>query len=143
MKGFSGETIYHLNSKRGGRTFVVGLFTEETQRRFDKGVKTLFGRKVRTVSRHSCPIKRSSIHRVVARFTLHQCQLTAHIVFNVFEFFPVVAPCHHVEMRTNRSQSLRMCFVKVFLYPRFVDLVGATVSSERVHITTTLFKFLK
>ena len=143
MQRFSREPIDHLDTERGGRREVVGFFGEETDRLLDESVKALLCRKVGLVTRYGCPEQRRTVHRVVARGTLHRRELAARVVLDAFQFLAVVRPCHHVEVGADGREAEAVRFVQVLVDPLLVYLVGAGVTRERLHVAGVLLETLQ
>ena len=140
MDGFSGQTVHHADAERGKRVLVGGFPHEQAQGLFDKGVETLLGREITGIAGYCRPEQGRHVHRVVARFRFHQCQLAAHIVLDALEFFPVIAPRHDIAVRTDGGQPLAVRLVQVFFDPFAVNLVGTAVTGKRVHIPRGLLE---
>ena len=134
MKRSARHPVCHLNAERRERVLVVRLFGEETKGLRDERVEALLEGEIPLVPRYRRPKERGHVHRVVPWLALHQGELAAHLVLDAFQLLPVVAPCHHVAVAAHRSQPFRVGFVQVFFDPSLVDLVGAGVAGERVHV---------
>ena len=128
VQRFSREPVHHLDAEGRERAAVVGFLREEAHRLFDKGVETLFRRKVRRIAGHSRPIECRAVDSVVARHALHACHLAAHFVLYVFQFLRVIAPRHDVEVRPHRGQTVGVRLVQILVYPLAVDTVAPAVS---------------
>ncbi|MGP3310090.1 hypothetical protein ACS6XI_09085 [Porphyromonas endodontalis] len=74
--------------------------------------------------------------------TLHQCELAAHVVADTAEFLLVLAPRQDVAMTADGGKPEAVCLVQVF-DPLLVDLIGATVTGERVHVPCVLLEALQ
>ena len=134
MKRSARHPVCHLDAERRERVLVVRLFGEETKGLRDERVEALLEGEIPLVPRYRRPKERGHVHRVVSRLALHQGNLAAHLVLDAFQLLPVVAPCHHVAVAAHRGQPFRVRLVQVFLDPSLVDLVGAGVAGERVHV---------
>ena len=134
MQRSARHPVRHLDAEGRERVLVVRLFGEEAQGLRDERVEALLEGEVPLVARYRRPKERGHVHRVVPRLALHQGELAAHLVLDAPEFLPLVAPCHHVAVAAHRGQPFRVRLVQVFLDPSLVDLVGAGVAGERVHV---------
>ena len=128
MQRSARHPIHHLDTEGRERTLVIRFFREEAQGLRDECVETFLERKIPLVSRYARPKKRRHVHGVIPWLALHKGELAAHVILDVFQFFPVVRPCHHVTVAAYRNQPLAVRFVQVFLYPSLVDLVGTGVT---------------
>ena len=77
------------------------------------------------------------------RFAFHQCQRRTYVIFHLTQFLFVATPCQNIEVRPNRSQTLRVRQVEILLYPLLVDLIASAITRQRVHIPRLLFKAFK
>ena len=127
MERFSAYTVCHLDPKRTDRIAVVRFFCKETQGRLYKRKERFFLRKIPCIAGHTRPVKCSGIYRIVSWLTFHQCQLRPHIITDMFQFFFVITPRHHIKMCPNRSQSVAVSFVQVQVDPLFIYLISTTV----------------
>ena len=134
------EPVGHLNSKRTGRTLIVGLLSEKAQSGLYKSIESLFTGEVGCIASYTCPIESCRINGVMARLALHWSQSATHIVFNAPKLLWVVRPRHHIKVRSDRGKSVRVCLIEVLLYPLFIDLVATAVSWKRVHIACWFLK---
>ena len=135
--------VCHLDAERRERIAVVGLFVEEADRLFDERVKAFFCGEVCFITGNARPEERRHIHRVVSWLTLHQCELAAHVVADTAEFLLVLAPRQDVAMTADGGKPEAVCLVQVFVNPLLVDLIGATVTGERVHVPCVLLEALQ
>ena len=135
--------VCHLDAERRERIAVVGLFVEEADRLFDERVKAFFCREIGFIAGDTCPEERRHIHRVVSWLALHQCELAAHIVTDTAEFLLVLAPRQDVAMAADRGKPETVRLVQVFVNPLLVDLIGATITGERMHIPCALLEALQ
>ncbi len=140
MDRFSGQAVHHADAERGKGVLVGGFPDEQAQGLLDKGVETLLGREISGIAGYCRPEEGRHIHRVVARLGLHQRQLAAHIVLDALEFFPVIAPCHDIAVRTDGGQPLAVRLVQILLDPFPVDLVGTAVTGKRMHVPCGLLE---
>ena len=135
--------VCHLDAERRERIAVVGLFVEEADRLFDERVKAFFCGEVCFITGNTRPEERRHIHRVVSWLTLHQCELAAHVVADTAEFLLVLAPRQDVAMTADGGKPEAVCLVQVFVNPLLVDLIGATITGERMHIPCALLEALQ
>ena len=106
VQRLAADAVRHADAESRGRVPVVGLPGEEAHRLLDERVERFFRRKVRRVARYARPEQRRAVRRVVAGHASHACQLAPHVVPYPFQFLPVVAPRHHVEVGADGFQSL-------------------------------------
>ncbi len=125
---FAGEPVHHLYSEWRKAAAVVCLGGEETGRRLDKGIKTFLGGEIPLIAGYRRPEQCRAVDGVVPRHTPHHGELAADIVFHTAQFFRVIAPCHHVEMRPDRCEAVTMGLVQIAVYPLLVYGVGAAVT---------------
>ena len=128
MQWSARHPIHHLDTEGRERTLVIRFFREEAQGLRDERVETFLERKIPLVPWYARPEERRHVHGVMPWFALHKGKLAAHVILDVFQFFPVVRPCHHVTVATHRNQPLAVRFVQVFLYPCPVYLVGTGIA---------------
>lgn len=102
--------------QREKANFCSSFFGEQAKSLFYKGVETFFRRKVRLIAGYARPKQGRCVGGVMTWLALHKCELWPHIIFNVFEFVPVVTPCHDITMASHGDKPLWMCFVQIFLY---------------------------
>ena len=143
MERFSRKAIHHLDAEGRERRAVVGLLCKETDGLLDEGVERLLGGKVGLIARYSRPKECRTVHRVVARGTLHRRKLRAYVVLDAFQFLAVVRPCHDVEVGADGREAEAVRFVQVLVDPLLVDLVRARIARERLHIAGTLLEPLQ
>ena len=79
----------------------------------------------------------------MARGTLHRRELAARVVLDAFQLLPVVRPRHDVEVSTDGGKAEAVRFVQVLVDPLLVDLVGARVARERLHVAGTFLETLQ
>ncbi len=117
------EPVNHLYAEWRQRGTVVCLGGEETGRRLDKRVETFLGGKIRLVAGHRSPEQCRAVDCVVPRHTSHRGELSADIVLDAAQLLGVVAPCHYVEMRPDRRESVTVRLVEIEVYPLLVDSI--------------------
>ena len=66
----------------------------------------LFCGKVCRIARNTRPVERCRINGIVARVAFHKSKCRAYVILNLAKFFLIAAPCQHVEVGTDRGQSL-------------------------------------
>ncbi len=133
VQRLAADAVAHLDPERTARRLVVRLLGEETQRRLDERVERLLGRKVPGIARNTRPVECRGVHRIVARPTLHQGKLAAHIVADAPQFLGILTPRQHIEMCADRGQTERVRLVQILVDPLLVDLVRPRIPRERVH----------
>ena len=134
MQRFSREAIHHLDTERRKRRAVVGLLGKKAGRLLDEGVERFLGGKVCLITRYGRPKERWAVDGVVARGALHCRELRPRVVLDMFQLLAVVRPCHNVEVGADGREAEAVGFVQVLVDPLLVDLVGARVARERLHI---------
>ena len=140
MKRFAADAVGHLDSERRERIPVVGLFDEETESLFDKGVERLLGREISLAAGNPCPEQCRHIDGVVPGLAAHQRQSRSGVVLNGLEFLTVLAPGHNVDMAAYGGQSERVRLIKIGVDPLLVDLVGPAVPGERMEVAGQLLE---
>lgn len=141
MDRLSGQTVHHADAERRERILVGRFPDEQTQGLLDEGVEAFLRRKITGIAGNGRPKKCRHINRVMAGLGLHQGNLAAHIILDTLQLLPVVAPCKDIAVRTDGSESLAVRLVQVLLNPFTVDLVGAAVTGQRVHVAGGLLEF--
>ena len=135
MDRAAGEAIGHFDAEGRERVTVIRFGGKEAERRVEEGVEGFFGREVGGVAGDARPVERCRVDRVVPRAAFHERQGRADVVLDLAQLLGVFAPRQHVEVRTDRGQPLRPREVEILLNPRLVDLIRATVTRQRVHVT--------
>ena len=74
---------------------------------------------------------------------LHQGKCRADVVLDLPQFLLIAAPCQHVEVRADGGQALRVGDVEILLYPLLVDLIGARITCQRLHVPCLLLEAFK
>ena len=127
MERLACQPVHHLQPERRNGVPVVGFPGEKAHRLLYECVEALLRREIRLIAGYACPEQGRTVHRVVARSTLHGGELAARLVLDALEFFRIVAPRHDIEMCTDGCQAETVRLVQVFLYPFLVDGVAPGV----------------
>ncbi|MNL32203.1 hypothetical protein D3C87_1540380 [compost metagenome] len=98
MDRFSRQPVCHLDAEWRWGIMVIGFLGEETQCRFNKGVKAFLAWKISCIAGHTRPVQRRRISSIVPWLAFHKGQCATAVVFQLFKFRRVIRPCHDIEV---------------------------------------------
>ena len=106
VDGLTRKAVCHLDTEGRERILVVRLSGKKAERRLYKCIERLFRRKVCRITGNTRPVERCRINGVMTRVAFHKSKCRTHVILDLAKFFLIATPCQHIEVGTDRGQSL-------------------------------------